>query len=77
MHLSIYTSIRHFLEVLAVFGTHISLKRTFDVIYLDICLPIYFFRGNGDSGNQRNGKNKIVMQSERKNFNYFVLSATF
>lgn len=41
----IYTSTHHFLKELAVFGTHISLKRIFDVIYLDTCLPVYFFRG--------------------------------
>lgn len=46
MHLSIHTSTHCFLEVLAVFGTHTDLKRIFDNIYLDICLPFSFSGGN-------------------------------
>lgn len=62
----IYASIRHFLEVLAVFGTHISLKRTFDIFYLDICLPIYFFRGMETRGTKEMGKTKLSCKVKEK-----------
>lgn len=51
-----------------------SLRGALDVIYPDICLPVYFFEGNRGSGNQRNGKTKCHAKlKEKQIISYYPL----
>lgn len=64
------------------FGAHVSLRGALDVVYPDICLPVYFFGGNRGSGNQRNGKTKCRVKLKEKlklflTICYFMYDETF